>query len=47
VPDLAEGEPEISPDNYTIVFHLKTPSAPLVSQALVMPITVPVPEEYA
>jgi peptide/nickel transport system substrate-binding protein len=36
-----------TPDNYTIVFHLKTPSAPLVSQALVMPITVPVPEEYA
>jgi peptide/nickel transport system substrate-binding protein len=34
-----------TPDDYTIVFHLKTPSAPLVSQALVMPITVPVPEE--
>jgi peptide/nickel transport system substrate-binding protein len=36
-----------TPDNTTIIFHLKTPSAPLVSQALVMPITVPVPEEYA
>jgi peptide/nickel transport system substrate-binding protein len=36
-----------TPDNYTIVFKLKTAEAPLVSQALVMPITVPVPEEYA
>ncbi|HEY7619933.1 MAG TPA: ABC transporter substrate-binding protein [Solirubrobacteraceae bacterium] len=36
-----------TPDATTIVFHLKTPNAPLVSQALVMPITVPVPEEYA
>jgi peptide/nickel transport system substrate-binding protein len=36
-----------TPDATTIIFHLKTPSAPLVSQALVMPITVPVPEEYA
>jgi peptide/nickel transport system substrate-binding protein len=36
-----------TPDDTTIVFHLKTPSAPLVSQALVMPITTPVPEEYA
>jgi peptide/nickel transport system substrate-binding protein len=36
-----------TPDDQTIVFHLKTPSAPLVSQALVMPITTPVPEEYA
>jgi peptide/nickel transport system substrate-binding protein len=36
-----------TPDDTTIVFHLKTPSAPLVTQALVMPITVPVPEEYA
>jgi len=36
-----------TPDDNTIVFKLKTPSAPLVSQALVMPITVPVPEEYA
>ena len=36
-----------TPDDTTIVFHLKTASAPLVTQALVMPITVPVPEEYA
>jgi peptide/nickel transport system substrate-binding protein len=36
-----------TPDDNTIVFKLKTPSAPLISQALVMPITTPVPEEYA
>jgi peptide/nickel transport system substrate-binding protein len=36
-----------TPDDTTIVFHLKTASAPLVSQALVTPITVPVPREYA
>jgi peptide/nickel transport system substrate-binding protein len=36
-----------TPDDTTIIFHLKTPSAPLVSQALVMPITTPVPREYA
>jgi peptide/nickel transport system substrate-binding protein len=36
-----------TPDDYTIVFKLKEPQAPLVSQALVMPITSPVPEEYA
>jgi peptide/nickel transport system substrate-binding protein len=36
-----------TPDDHTIVLHLKTPSASLVSQALVMPITVPVPREYA
>jgi peptide/nickel transport system substrate-binding protein len=36
-----------TPDDQTIVFKLKTASAPGVSQALVMPITVPVPEEYA
>jgi peptide/nickel transport system substrate-binding protein len=36
-----------TPDDTTIVFKLKTPQAPLVSQALVMPITTPVPEEYA
>ena len=36
-----------TPDDHTIVFKLKDQSAPLVSQALVMPITVPVPEEYA
>jgi peptide/nickel transport system substrate-binding protein len=36
-----------TPDDTTIVFHLSKPQAPLISQALVMPITVPVPEEYA
>jgi peptide/nickel transport system substrate-binding protein len=36
-----------TPDDYTIVFKLKTASAPLISQALVMPITTPVPKEYA
>jgi peptide/nickel transport system substrate-binding protein len=36
-----------TPDDYTIVFKLKESQAPLVSQALVMPITTPVPEEYA
>jgi peptide/nickel transport system substrate-binding protein len=36
-----------TPDDHTIVFKLKTPSAALVSQALVMPITTPVPKEYA
>ena len=36
-----------TPDDQTIVFKLKTAEAPLVSQALVMPITVPVPKEVA
>ena len=36
-----------TPDDTTLVLKLKTASAPLISQALVMPITVPVPEEYA
>jgi peptide/nickel transport system substrate-binding protein len=36
-----------TPDDSTIVFKLKDASAPLVSQALVMPISVPVPKEYA
>jgi peptide/nickel transport system substrate-binding protein len=36
-----------TPDDHTLMFKLKTASAPLVSQALVMPITVPVPKEYA
>ncbi|HSD77842.1 MAG TPA: ABC transporter substrate-binding protein [Solirubrobacteraceae bacterium] len=36
-----------TPDDHTIVFRLAKPSAPLVSQALAMPITVPVPKEYA
>jgi peptide/nickel transport system substrate-binding protein len=36
-----------TPDDYTIVFKLTEAAAPLVSSALVMPITTPVPEEYA
>jgi peptide/nickel transport system substrate-binding protein len=36
-----------TPDDQTIIFKLKEAQAPLVSQALVMPITTPVPEEYA
>jgi peptide/nickel transport system substrate-binding protein len=36
-----------TPDDTTIVFHLSTPDAVNVSQALVMPITVPVPKSYA
>jgi peptide/nickel transport system substrate-binding protein len=36
-----------TPDDTTLILKLKTASAPLISQALVMPITVPVPEEYA
>jgi peptide/nickel transport system substrate-binding protein len=36
-----------TPDDTTLIIKLKTASAPLISQALVMPITVPVPEEYA
>jgi peptide/nickel transport system substrate-binding protein len=36
-----------TPDERTIVFRLRAPSAVLVSQALAMPISTPVPEEYA
>jgi peptide/nickel transport system substrate-binding protein len=36
-----------TPDDSTIVLKLKEAQAPLVSQALVLPITTPVPEEYA
>jgi peptide/nickel transport system substrate-binding protein len=36
-----------TPDDQTIVFHLKDPTAVSFVAALVMPITVPVPEEYA
>jgi peptide/nickel transport system substrate-binding protein len=36
-----------TPDDHTIVFKLEKPSAALVSQALAMPISTPVPEEYA
>ena len=36
-----------TPDNNTIVFKLKDASGPVFAQSLVMPITTPVPEEYA
>jgi peptide/nickel transport system substrate-binding protein len=36
-----------TPDDTTIVFHLKEPTAVSFVAALVMPITVPVPKEYA
>jgi peptide/nickel transport system substrate-binding protein len=36
-----------TPDDRTIVFRLRRPTAPTVAAALVMPITAPVPEEYA
>jgi peptide/nickel transport system substrate-binding protein len=36
-----------TPDDYTIVFHLTKPTAVTTAAALVMPITVPVPESYA
>jgi len=36
-----------TPDDQTIVFHLSRPEGVLISSALVMPITMPVPEEYA
>jgi peptide/nickel transport system substrate-binding protein len=36
-----------TPDDYTIVFKLTKPVAVTVAAALVMPISVPVPEEYA
>ena len=36
-----------TPDAHTVVFKLSQPSGVLVSQALALPISVPVPEEYA
>jgi peptide/nickel transport system substrate-binding protein len=36
-----------TPDDHTLVIKLDKPTAPQVVGALVMPITVPVPEEYA
>ena len=36
-----------TPDDTTIVFKLKDASGPVFAQSLVMPITTPVPEEYA
>jgi peptide/nickel transport system substrate-binding protein len=36
-----------TPDKHTVVFHLTEPKGQLVSEALVMPISAPVPKEYA
>ncbi|HEX3278775.1 MAG TPA: ABC transporter substrate-binding protein [Thermoleophilaceae bacterium] len=36
-----------TPDDYTIVFRLSKPSALQLTEALAMPISTPVPEEYA
>jgi peptide/nickel transport system substrate-binding protein len=36
-----------TPDDHTIVFELRRPSATFVAQALAMPISTPVPEDYA
>ncbi len=36
-----------TPNSHTIVFHLSEPKAPLLAAALVLPLTAPVPEEFA
>ncbi len=36
-----------TPSRYTIVFHLTRPTAPILAAALVMPVTAPVPPEFA
>ncbi len=36
-----------TPDKYTIVFHLSQPNAQIVLDALVLPLSAPVPQEYA
>jgi peptide/nickel transport system substrate-binding protein len=36
-----------TPNNNTIVFKLTEPQAPIVAAAMVLPMTAPVPEEYA
>ena len=36
-----------TPNSSTIVFHLTEPKAPIVLAALVLPLSAPVPEEYA
>src|ERR1039458_7851263 len=36
-----------SPNRYTIVFHLSEPKAQIVADALVLPLSAPVPQEYA
>ncbi len=36
-----------TPDKYTIVFHLDKPTGAILAAALVLPLSAPVPEEYA
>jgi peptide/nickel transport system substrate-binding protein len=36
-----------TPNRYTIVFHLEEPDAQIVRDALALPLSAPVPEEYA
>jgi peptide/nickel transport system substrate-binding protein len=36
-----------TPDRYTIVFHLSEPKAQILANALVLPLSAPVPQEYA
>ncbi len=36
-----------TPDSHTIVFHLTEPKAPILAAALVLPLSAPVPEEFA
>jgi peptide/nickel transport system substrate-binding protein len=36
-----------TPDKYTLVLHLTEPKAQIVADALVLPVSAPVPEEYA
>jgi peptide/nickel transport system substrate-binding protein len=36
-----------TPNSHTIVFHLDEPKAPIFAAALVLPLTAPVPEEFA
>jgi peptide/nickel transport system substrate-binding protein len=36
-----------TPNRYTIVFHLEQPDAQIVRDALALPLSAPVPEEYA
>lgn len=36
-----------TPDSHTIVFHLSEPKAPILASALVLPLSAPVPAEYA
>ena len=54
--EAVEGAPKASggpikgittPDKHTIVFHLTEPKGQLIADALVLPLTAPIPKEYA